>query len=178
VTRASIVVAIAIAACAPHSDAQVPASGSTQTTAASPARASMIETLRDLARFISQDTLTTDDVVRRLGAVTADHGAGGSLELASRDPRFSRVQLWRDPAGVPILLDVELAPASRLQLAELRAAFGAGKAVTPSAIGAAHEVVFYAIVRGARFDASLVARTDSARELATAIVFRRDVHVD
>jgi hypothetical protein len=138
----------------------------------------MIDTLNDVARFVIREPLTAEDVIHQFGAIITDHGRGGSLELASTDPRFTRVQLWRDVgSGAPYLLELELAPTARVNVTEVSAAFGVAADVTPSALESQPALLFYDIAKGTAFDVSLIVLTDASRELVTTVVFRRDIHL-
>jgi len=83
----------------------------------------MIDELLDLGRLVSQDPLTMEQVIARIGPVIDDGGRDRASELRPSDPRWRSARVARDrDTGVPFLL--ELAPAGPLAVAALRARFG------------------------------------------------------
>jgi hypothetical protein len=86
----------------------------------------MIDELLDLARLLSQDPLTMEQVIARIGPVIDDGGRDRAWQLQPSDPRWRSARVARDrDTGAPFL--VELAPSlgsGALTLAALRVRFG------------------------------------------------------
>ena len=83
----------------------------------------MIDELLDLARLLSQDPLTMEQVSARIGPVIDDGGRDRAWELRPTDPRWRTARVARDrDTGAPFL--VELAPSGNLTVAALRARLG------------------------------------------------------
>ncbi|MFP5247379.1 MAG: hypothetical protein ACLGH0_11850 [Thermoanaerobaculia bacterium] len=83
----------------------------------------MIETIRELARFLSGD-VTVDEVIARIGPVIEDPGfLDQPLVLQSNIEGARTVKLARNPeSGLPYVLTLRLD--SPLTVAELQQAFG------------------------------------------------------
>ena len=83
----------------------------------------MINELLDLARLLSQDPLTMEQVIARIGPVIDDGGRDRAWQLRPSDPRWRSARVARDrDTGAPFL--VELAPAGALTLTALRVRLG------------------------------------------------------
>jgi hypothetical protein len=83
----------------------------------------MIDELLDLGRLLSQDPLTMEQVIARIGPVIDDGGRDRAWELRPTDPRWRSARVARDrDTGAPFL--VELAPSAVLTVAALRARLG------------------------------------------------------
>ena len=83
----------------------------------------MIDELLDLGRLLSQDPLTMEHVIARIGPVIDDGGRDRAWELRPNDPRWRSARVARDrDTGAPFL--VELAPSGALPVAALRARLG------------------------------------------------------
>jgi hypothetical protein len=97
--------------------------GSAAASAPSEGGRAMIDELLDLGRLLSQEPLTMEQVIARVGPVTDDGGRDRAWELRPKDPRWRSARVARDrDTGAPFL--VELAPAQVLTLAALRARLG------------------------------------------------------
>lgn len=136
--------------------------GSSAPVASAPASAgdaAMIDTLRELARLFGSSTLTADDVTRRLGRPSGPPPPPGvPATLQSADPRFARVRLATDvTTGKIYLVDLMFAGEARPTLGALRAAFGAARNVTPSAIGVPSRFRFATPDTGTPFTVALLA---------------------
>ena len=83
----------------------------------------MIDELLDLGRLLSQDPLTMEQVIARIGPVVDDGGRDRAWELRPADRRWRSARVARDrDTGAPFL--VELAPSGALTLAALRVRLG------------------------------------------------------
>ena len=83
----------------------------------------MIDELLDLSRLLSQDPLTMEQVIARVGPVVVDGGRDRAWELRPSDPRWRSARVARDrDTGAPFL--VELAPSGALTVGALRARLG------------------------------------------------------
>ena len=136
-----------------------PVPGSPTASPRAPAGANMIDTLRELARLFGSATLTPDDITGRLGPpIGPPPPAGIATKLASTDPRFAQIGIASDAGTGRIdMLLLTFADGSRPTVGELRAAFGAGKDVSPSAIGAPRRLRFPAADSGTPFTVALLA---------------------
>jgi hypothetical protein len=118
-------VAMLATACSPAPAAPTPPHdpGSAAPAASSEGGQAMIDELLDLGRLLSQDPLTMEQVIARIGPVIDDGGLDRAWELRPNDPRWRSARIARDrDTGVPFLL--ELAPAGVLTVAALRARLG------------------------------------------------------
>ncbi|HEY7028056.1 MAG TPA: hypothetical protein VH438_10645 [Gemmatimonadales bacterium] len=83
------------------------------------------EIVRDLARFLSQDSLTVDDVARHVGPVIHDPGEYMSAELDPVISGLATARLARLPnTDVPYLLELGFDQESRPTVGSLKAMFG------------------------------------------------------
>src|SRR5262245_32015593 len=83
----------------------------------------MIDVIRELFRFLSQDPLSVEDVISRVGPVVNDPGAPMSIELQPALSGVRAANLDRYPDnGLPYALTIELAPGARVTAAALQQA--------------------------------------------------------
>jgi hypothetical protein len=165
IARAAAALACAAAACSsPREPTPAPVGAAPAAPSASPPTVpagapAMIDTLRDLARLFGGATLTEGDLTRRLGPpVGPPPPKGIATKLASNDPRFSRVRFATDVTTDAIyMLDLDLAEGARPTVAALRAAFGAPRNTSPSAIGAIPELRFATPDTATPFSVALLA---------------------
>jgi len=184
---ATVIAGVAVAACSSPREPSVPppanfAPPGTPERTAPAGDSSMLDVVRDLSRFFATAPLTVDDVVVRLGPVDRDNGRHGSLELRAKDGRLTRVQLFRDAAGAPYLLSLDLAESGRPTLAALRAAFGPTRDMRTE-LGAAPEYMMQAPDTHQAFTVALIARlAEGAPRADTSpvvnVTLRRDERVE
>jgi hypothetical protein len=85
----------------------------------------MIDLIRDLIHFLSQDPLTVEDVIARVGPVVHDPGGLMPMELRPILPGLRSARLARYPnSGLPYVLDLALAPEAQPTAAALKVVFG------------------------------------------------------
>lgn len=139
----------------------------------------MNDLLRELMLLLSQDTLTVEDVIARVGPVAHDPGVPMPLELRSTLDGVRSARLSRYPdSGLPYVLTLELAPDAQPTVATLKADFGDyHRAHTDR--GKPIEVMFYPPAMGTRWQVAVIARLapiegslDDAK--VTTLALRRD----
>lgn len=139
----------------------------------------MNELIRDLISFLSQDTLTVEDVVARIGPVTNDPGIPMSLEMRPTLVGVRSARLARYPdSGVPYLLTLEFAPDARPTVAELKATFGDYHRARTGR-GRPISVIFYPPAIGTHWQVALIAELLSKGDdldpvPVTTLALRRD----
>jgi len=139
----------------------------------------MLELVRELAMFFGKDNLTVAEVTTRVGAVERDPGIPLPIGLVPAPPGLRSAQLGRYPdSGLPYVLILEPAVASRPTVGSLKVAFGQYKRALTGR-GHAKELIFPPLASGTRWRVVLVVNVeegasdlDSAR--ITRITFRRD----
>jgi hypothetical protein len=83
------------------------------------------ELIGGLVELMARDGLSVDDVVARVGPVSADPGHPVPLRLTATMPDVTSATLARDPdAGGPASLELRLAPSAGLRLGSLRELLG------------------------------------------------------
>ena len=139
----------------------------------------MNELLRELILFLSQNTLTVEDVVARVGSVAHDPGIPMPLELRSVLAGVPSVHLSRYPdSGVPYILTLEFAPDVRPTVAALKAAFGDyHRALTDR--GRPGEIMFYPPPPGTHWQVVVIANLVQGNSVlddafVTTLALRRD----
>jgi hypothetical protein len=133
----------------------------------------------ELARFLTAPVLSVDDVVARVGKVTADPGVPMAMILRPHLPGVRAAKLWRYPdTGLPYLLRIEPASDEVPTVRDIAANAGpydrsaAGREKPP-------EVIFRVPVHGERWSVTTIAEhargvdvTDNAA--VASVTFRRD----
>jgi hypothetical protein len=139
----------------------------------------MIDLVPELARFLSKDDLTVDEVMARVGRVTHDPGVPMPIELHSAIAGVRSAQLGRYPdSGLPYVLTLEPSPDTRPVVGALKAVLGNYKrALTGRGMPA--ELVFPPVENGLCWRVVVIVNLDrTAGELDSArivrISFRRD----
>jgi hypothetical protein len=138
----------------------------------------MIDLIQELVRFLSQDLLGVEDVIRRLGPVVDDPGDPMPIELRPVLPGVDAAYLNRYPDnGLPYALTIELAPDARLTSAELVRAFGDYKRLRTDR-GHPPEIIFYPPAVGSQWKIAVIAGLQTATapdpQLVTSLSLRRD----
>jgi hypothetical protein len=86
---------------------------------------SLIAQVHDLVHFLSQELLTVDDVLTRVGSLERDPGLPMPLELRSALPGVRTARLARYPdSGLPYVLTMEPELSARPTLAQLKTVLG------------------------------------------------------
>ena len=139
----------------------------------------MLETVRQLVRLLSAESLSVEDVVARVGQRVRDPGPPMPLELAPTDAGVRAATLSRGADGAPSVLTLELAPDAGLTPALLGQAFGDVRQV-PTDRGRPPTVILYAPASGSRWRVALVADLDPApnrleERPVRRLSFRRDL---
>ena len=139
----------------------------------------MNDLLREFVLFLSQDTLTVDDVVAWVGSVAHDPGVPMPLELRSMMAGVRSVHLSRySDSGLPYVLTLECTPDVRPTVAALKAAFGDYRLALTDR-GRPIEIIFYPPTAGTHWQivviATLLQRNNGLDDASvTTIALRRD----
>lgn len=117
----------------------------------------MIDLIRELIHFLSQDMLTIEDVVARIGPVAHDPGVPMPIDLDSVDAGVHSARLSRYPgSGLPYVLTLEPKLNARPTVAALKSVLGDyGQALTGR--GRPIEVVFSPPAAGACWKVVVIA---------------------
>lgn len=141
----------------------------------------MIDLIRDLIPFLSQDLLTIEDVVARIGSIAHDPGVPMPIDLDPVDTGVRSARLSRYPdSGLPYVLAIEPKLNVRPTVAALKSVLGDyHQALTDR--GRPIEVVFLPPTAGACWKvvvvAELVPNVVSLESAAvTRVALRRDPH--
>jgi len=141
--------------------------------------AAVIAIVRDLVRFLSQDPLSVEDVIDRVGPVVRDPGVPMPMELNPAMPDVSSAKLTRYPdSGLPYLLTIEPSLDARPSATSLEAAFGGYKRSRTDP-GIPAELIFYPPANAPHWRVAVIARLESSGSdldsaPVTSISFRRD----
>lgn len=139
----------------------------------------MIDLIRDLVEFLSQDSLAVEDVVARVGTIT--HDPGGLMPIVIR-PALAGVQeadLARDPDnGLPYVLTIRLADDAALTTTMLRQVFGEYTRLRTDR-HQPPQVIFYPPDLNSRWEVAIIATLQSAHEpfddqQISSLAFRRE----
>ena len=139
----------------------------------------MIELVRDLIVLLERESLTVQEVVSRVGAVTEDGGAPLPMVLRSRLTGVRAAKLARYPdSGLPYTLELRLAPAAQPTVAALKVGLGEYQRA-PTDMGRPREIVFRPAGAGATWRVAVVAELSASpveidRSKAAVITLRRD----
>ena len=134
--------------------------------------------VRSLARVLSSDSLTVDDVTTHVGPAVDDPGAPLPVVFRPSLAGVADARLWRYPdSGLPYMLRLEPSGGGMLTVADLEAEFGASERL-PSDRGRPETIVFPAIARGPAWTIVAIAEIDrsepSRDPTVTSIALRRD----
>jgi hypothetical protein len=140
----------------------------------------MIDVIRELFRFLSQDPLSVEDVISKVGPVVDDPGLPMPIELQPvlSGVRAANLDRYSDN-GLPYALTIELAPDARVTVAALQQAFGDYKWLSTD-LGLPPEIIFYPPAVGSRWEVAVIARLDESAEVSldhqpvTSLSLRRD----
>lgn len=136
----------------------------------------MIDELVDLGRLLSQDPLTMEQLVTRIGPVVDDGGSDRAWQLQPTDPRWRSARVARDrETGVPFLL--ELAPSEVITVSALGARFGAYQPLR-SHEDLPRQVVFRLPDTGLPYRAALIASLADSDDVDDATVVLLGVRRD
>lgn len=139
----------------------------------------MINLIQELVRFLSQDLLSVEDVIGRVGPVVDDPGDPMPIELRPVLTGVRAAYLNRYPDnGLPYALTIELAPDAQLTSAELQHAFGDYKQLRTDR-GQPPEIIFYPSAVGSQWKVAVIADLQSAAaalddQPVTSLSLRRD----
>lgn len=139
----------------------------------------MIDLIRELVRFLSQDSLSIEDVVGRVGPIVNDPGGLMPIELQPVLAGVRAANLGRNPDnGLPYVLTIELMPGSGLTAATLRQALGDYKRLRTDR-DRPPEIIFYPPAVGSRWKVAVIAELQSASvaledQPVTSLSLRRD----
>ena len=139
----------------------------------------MIDVIRELFRFLSQDPLSVEDVISKVGPVVDDPGLPMPIELQPvlSGVRAANLDRYSDN-GLPYALTIELAPGARVTAAALQQAFGDYKQLHADR-GRPPEIIFYPPAVGSRWTVAVIAKLESAavsldNQPVTSLSLRRD----
>jgi hypothetical protein len=133
----------------------------------------MIDFVRDLVTFLSQDEPTMQDIVARVGAVRDDPGIPMPIELDFRHPgvRSGSLSLYPDN-GMPFVLTIEPEPEARPAVGALISVFGDYRQALTDR-GRPIKIVFSPPNEGTCWNVVVIADLPSnASVLETDLVFR------
>ncbi len=139
----------------------------------------MIDLIRELVRFLSQDALSVDDVVGRVGPIVNDPGGLMPIELRPILSNVRAANLGRDPDnGLPYVLTIELTPGAGLTAATLQQEFGVYQRLRTDR-GQPPEIILYPAEIGSRWKIALIADLQSTAaslddQPVTSLSLRRD----
>jgi hypothetical protein len=139
----------------------------------------MIDVIRELIHFLSQDLLNVEDVIGQVGPVVHDPGVPMPIELQPDLVGVRAAYLYRYPDnGLPYALTIELAPDAGLTVAELQQAFGDYERLRTDR-GHPPEIIFYPSAVGSGWKVAVIADLQSAaapldRQPVTSLSLRRD----
>lgn len=121
----------------------------------------MINLIGKLVRFLSQDSLSVEDVISQVGTIVHDPGVPMPIELRPVLTGVRAAYLDRYPDnGLPYALTLELAPDARMTAAALRQAFGDYKQSRTDR-GHPPEIIFYPPAVGSRWTVAVLADLES-----------------
>lgn len=122
----------------------------------------MIDLIRELIRFLSQDMLTVEDVIGRVGPVAHDPGGLMPIELQPVLASVRAAHLYRYPdTGLPYALMIDPEPNTGLTVADLQQAFGDYERLLTDR-GRPPEIIFYPPPAGSRWKVAVIADLQSA----------------
>lgn len=139
----------------------------------------MIDLIRELHQFLSNDPLSIEDVIARVGPVTNDPGGLMPIELQPVLPGVREANLARNPDnGLPYLLTIEPATDARLTTSDLQAAFGDYKRMRTDR-GQPPDIIFNPPASGSAWKVALLATLQTASEpldeqQVASLSFRRE----
>ena len=139
----------------------------------------MIDVIRELFRFLSQDPLSVEDVISRVGPVVNDPGAPMPIELQPVLSGVRAANLDRYPDnGLPYALTIELTPGAGVTASALQKAFGDYKPLHTDR-GHPPKIIFYPPAVGSRWTVAVIAKLESAavsldHQPVTRLSLRRD----
>lgn len=139
----------------------------------------MIDLIRELVGFLSQDPLSVEDVVVRVGPIVNDPGGLMPIELRPTLANVRAANLGRDPDnGLPYVLTIELTPGAGLTAATLRQAFGEYQRLRTDR-GQPPEIIFYPAASESGWNVAVLATLQSALEpfddqIVASLSLRRD----
>lgn len=133
----------------------------------------MIDLIRDLIPLLSQEMLTIEDVVARIGPVAHDPGVPMPIDLDSVDASVHSARLSRYPdSGLPYVLTLEPKPNVRPTVAALKSMLGDYRQALTDR-GRPIEVVFLPSTAGACWKVVVVAElAPNVASLESAAVTR------
>lgn len=139
----------------------------------------MIDVIRELFRFLSQDPLSVEDVISKVGPVVDDPGLPMPIELQPVLSGVRAANLDRYPDnGLPYALTIELAPGAIVTAAALQQAFGDYERLHTD-LGHPPEIIFYPPAVGSRWTVAVIAKLESVAvslddQPVTSLSLRRD----
>jgi len=139
----------------------------------------MMDLIRDLVEFLSQDSLTVEDVVAKVGSITDDPGGLMPIKLRPALASVQEADLARDPDnGLPYVLSIRPLADAALTASILRQAFGD---YTRLRTDRHHppEIIFYPPTFDLRWKIAVIATLRSAAEpfadqQISSLSFRRE----
>jgi hypothetical protein len=124
----------------------------------------MIDLIKELVQLLSQDPLSVEDVIARVGPIEKDPGGLMPIELRPRLSGVRSAQLARYPDnGLPYLLTIEPEAGEKLTTASLCQTFGDYKRLHTDR-GEPPEIVFSPPASGPGWKVAIVATLQSASE--------------
>ncbi len=139
----------------------------------------MMELIRELIRFLSQDPLAVDEVTARIGPIVRDPGIPMPIELRPALAGVCSAYLTRYPeSGLPYVLTVEPTRDAAPTVGALQAVFGDYRRALTGR-GMPYEIVFSTPAEGTNWRIVLIARLEPVSDqiestLVTSIALRRD----
>jgi hypothetical protein len=138
----------------------------------------VIDLVRQLIDFLSQEPLNVDDVVARVGPIIDDPGIPMRIDLKPALPGVRVAQLSRFPdSGLPYLLAIEPEPGAAPTPAELERVLGPPRRARTHR-GMPPELIFYPPAVAPHWKIAVLAQVESPDDLknapVTSIAFRRD----
>lgn len=140
----------------------------------------MIELIKDIVRFLSQNRLTVEDIVARVGSVASDSGGLMPIKLSPAIKGVRSANLARYPdSGLPYVLEIGFEADAQPKVKVLKSALGDyQRALTHR--GRPIEILFYpSSPEVALWNVVLIAELASGEgeiedTLVASIAFRRD----
>jgi hypothetical protein len=136
----------------------------------------VIDLIEELVPFLSQDPLTVEDVIARIGSLIEDPGIPMPIRIEPKVHGVQSARLARFPdSGLPYLLILELQADARPSVASLRAIMGDYDRVRTDR-GMPREILFSPEAVGRRWRIVVIAQPQSDEDEApvNVIFYRRD----
>jgi hypothetical protein len=135
----------------------------------------MIDLVRDLAQFVTQQRRSAAELTSHLGAPRPS--SGDAVHIAPSDARLRDARIVRSPDGTPFTIALELA--RPIAVADLKSSFGAYTTQERSEPGMPWPLMFHDAVRGPAARVSLLVEVAGPlaqldRHEATSVTLRID----